>query len=178
MATYIALLRAVNVGANGMLPMKGLADLCSELGFRQVRTYIRSGNVLFDADGTKDVVRKTLEQALQEKMGRRIDVILRTPPELRSVLKSNPFPDAPPAKVAVLFLSDPLPAGLMDDVEGPAGEEVRAGRREIYIYYPNGMGRSRLKLPALPGPATARNVNTVAKLAEMSSNERAATGRR
>lgn len=169
MATYIALLRGINVGGSGVLPMKDLAAVCSKSGFRQVRTYIQSGNVLFDTDLSKDAAGKSLEQALEKRMGRPVDIVLRTPRELQAVLKENPFPDAPPAKVAVLFLSKPIPAGLVDDVKGPDGEQVRARRCEIYIYYPNGMGRSKLKLPALPAPATARNINTVAKLVEMTA---------
>jgi len=169
MSVFIALLRAINVGGTGMLPMKALAALCADLGFGKVRTYIQSGNVVFESSLSEDGVQAGLEQALAEKMGKRIDVVVRTARELRSVLEANPFPDAPPAKVAVVFRSAPVPKGLLDTLVIPGREEVRAGGRELYIHYPDGMGRSRLKLPPSMGATTVRNINTVARLVEMAA---------
>lgn len=169
--TYIALLRAVNVGGTGMLPMKDLSSLCLELGFLKVRTYIQSGNVVFESPLTAPKVREKLEAALAKKIGKPVDVIVRKAEEMRSVLEANPFPDASPAKVAVLFLSEPLRKDWPGSLSGPDGEEVRPGKREIYIHYPNGQGRSKLKLPALEGPGTVRNINTVRKLVEMTSRD-------
>ena len=97
-------------------------------------------------------------------MGKKVDVVVRTAAELESVLMANPFPDAPPAKVAVLFTSGSVPAAFAANIVAPGGEEIRAGKREIYIYYPDGMGASKLKLPRTDTPSTARNINTVAKL--------------
>jgi uncharacterized protein (DUF1697 family) len=84
-------------------------------------------------------------------------------------LEANPFPDAQPEKIAVVFQSGPLPERLLDNLVIPGGEEIRPGKREIYIHYPDGMGRSKLKLPSLMGTATARNINTVAKLVAMTA---------
>jgi uncharacterized protein (DUF1697 family) len=162
--TFIALLRAINVGGKGILSMKELATMCVELGFENVRTYIQSGNVIFNSALPEATVRTRLEQALAERLGKKIDVIVRTAAELRAILDANPFPAAPPAKVAVVFLSDPMPKNLLRDVIAPDGEQVRLGDRELYIYYPNGMGRSKLKIPSLNVPATVRNINTVTKL--------------
>ncbi len=102
-------------------------------------------------------------------MGKKVDVMIRSASELRSILEANPFPAAPPAKVAVLFLSHAAPKGVLNNVATPGGEEVRSGNREIYIHYPNGMGQSKLKLPSTCGAATARNINTVTKLVALTT---------
>jgi len=164
MTVFVALLRAINVGGTGKLSMKDLSVLCTKLGLQNARTYIQSGNVVFESPRSEKAVRDALEQALSKRMGTRVDVIVRTASELRSVLAANPFPGAPPAKVGVFFQSEPVPKGLLDDLVIPGKEEVRAGKREIYIHYPDGMGRSKLKLPKSAGVGTVRNINTVAKL--------------
>ncbi|WOJ89679.1 DUF1697 domain-containing protein [Methylocapsa polymorpha] len=169
MTVFVALLRAINVGGTGTLPMKELSVLCTDLGLDKVRTYIQSGNVVFESRLSEEGVRQALEQSLTERIGKRIDVVVRTASELLSVLEANPFPGAQPAKVAVVFLSDAAHKGLLDNLAIPGGEEVRAGKREIYIHYPNGMGRSKLKLPSSTGVVTVRNINTVAKLVAMAT---------
>ena len=166
MTTYIALLRAVNVGGTGMLPMKELAALCAGIGFANVRTYIQSGNVVFASPFSAPEVTSALEQALAAKMGERVDVMVRTAAELRAVLAANPFPTADPARVGVVFLAAPAPPDLLERTVIPGPEDVRAAGRELFIHYPDGMGRSKLKLPStLVG--TTRNINTVAKLAAL-----------
>ena len=169
MSIFVALLRAVNVGGTATLPMKDLCGLCVDLGFKNVRTYIQSGNVIFESASPEEKVRAKLERSLAKKMGKKIDVILRSAAELRSILESNPFPDMPPAKVAVVFLPESVPHDLLKNVVAPGGEEVRPGNREIYIYYPDGMGQSKLKLPPAIRAGTARNINTVAKLVAMTT---------
>jgi uncharacterized protein (DUF1697 family) len=168
MPTFIALLRGINVGGSGLLPMKDLAVLCGNQGFANVRTYIQSGNVLFDCKLSEDQVCRKLETALAVKMGKPISVMVRTPAELRAILDANPFPDKEPAKVAVAFLSGPAPKNALRNLVAPGSEQVRPGKREIYIYYPDGMGRSKLKLPLAGAAATVRNINTVAKLVALS----------
>ena len=149
--------------------MKELVSLCSRLDFQSIRTHIQSGNVVFESSLTEECIRSALEKALALKMGKTIDVMVRTPGEMRAVLNSNPFSDREPAKVAVAFLQEPPAHDLTRNVIAPGGEQVHPGRREIYIYYPNGMGRSKLKLPLNGGRATVRNMNTVAKLVAMTS---------
>ena len=144
--------------------MKELSALCETLGFKRVRTYIQSGNVIFESSLSAARAQDALERALAKHMGKKIDVILRSASELRSVLSANPFPDEPPAKVAVLFCADVVQRDLLAHVAAPGGEKVVATDREIYVFYPNGMGRSKLKLPSAKGPVTARNINTVTKL--------------
>lgn len=163
---WIGLLRAVNVGGSGKLAMNDLRRLCEELGFEAVRTYIASGNVVLKGGGEEPEVKEVIEAGLERHMGARIDVMVRSPDEIEQVLADDPFPDAEGNRVGVVFLDDAPPADLPEGASGLDREQIALGRREIYVHYPDGMGRSKLKLP-LPGPATTRNRNTVAKLAEM-----------
>lgn len=166
MAVYIALLRGINVVGANQLAMKELVALCGDCGFGKARTWIQSGNAIFESKLKEDAVRRTLEKALAAKMSRPIAVMVRTPAEMRAVLDANPFPDKEGSKVAVVFFAAKAPAEKVEGLTGPAGEQVRAGTREIYIYYPEGQGRSKLKLPFRES-GTIRNINTVAKLVEL-----------
>jgi uncharacterized protein (DUF1697 family) len=167
MTVFVALLRAVNVGGTGMLPMKDLAGLCTKLGLENVRTYIQSGNVVFTSRLSRNRVRASLEAALAARMGKKIDVILRDASELRQVLIANPFPDVDASRVAVAFCSAPVQKKLFDSVVIPGNEQLVVGDQEFYVHYPDGMGRSKLKLPKIDGFATVRNINTVTKLVAM-----------
>ena len=169
MTVYVALLRAINVGGSGKLPMKKLAELCTGLGFGEVRTYIQSGNVVFTSRKGEAAVRKALEPALTKALGHPADVIVRTAAEMAKVFEGNPFPEAPPAKVGIAFLNRRLTKAALKDVVTPGKEDVELGRREAYIHFPDGMGRSKLKLPKAWGAATVRNVNTVGRLAAMAA---------
>lgn len=150
--------------------MKELVGLCSSLGFHAVRTYIQSGNVIFDSNLSAEEIQSRLQDALALKMRKAIAVIVRTPAEMRSILGRNPFPDQQPAKVGIVFLASTPPKNVIKNVVAPGGEQVRAGKREIYVYYPDGMGRSKLKLPLQGACTTVRNLNTVAKLVAMTEN--------
>lgn len=165
MTVFVALLRAVNVGGTGMLPMKDLAALCSKLGLENVRTYIQTGNVVFASRLSRKRVQESLESALAARMGKKVDVILRDAAELRQVLKANPFPDAHPSRVAVAFCSAPVPKKIFAAVVIPAHEQIVVGHQEFYVHYPDGMGQSKLKFPKVV--ATVRNINTVTKLVAM-----------
>ena len=158
----------MNVGGTSILPMAELRSLCEQAGLSSVRTYIQSGNVVFESAQSEAEAKTVLEATVGERLGKRARVIVRSAAEMRSVLDRNPFPDAEPKKVAVHFFDEPADATSLVGVTAPGGEEIVAAGREIYVYYPEGMGRSKLKLPAA-APGTARNINTVAKLAEMSA---------
>lgn len=164
MTVYVALLRAVNVGGTGTLTMKDLRALCTGLGFENVRTYIQSGNVVFESKLSAAALQKKLETALSEKTGPQAGVLIRTAAELRAALEANPFPRAMPARVAVVFLDKPAPSNLLSGLVIPGREEVKVVGREIFVHYPDGIGRSKLKLPPLATQGTARNLNTVGKL--------------
>ena len=170
MTVFVAFLRAVNVGGTGMLPMKDLTVLCTDLGLQDVRTYIQSGNVVFASKLPERKVQAKVEKALAEKMGKKIYVIVRTAAELRSILAGNPFPRAKPAQVGVLFLAERAPKDLMDRLTISGPEEVKPAGREIYVHYPLGMGRSKLKFPASV-VSTTRNLNTIAKLVDMTDTQ-------
>jgi uncharacterized protein (DUF1697 family) len=168
MTAYVALLRAVNVGGAGKLPMATLAELCLAAGFAQVKTYIASGNVVFQSDGSEGEVRTALETRLGGYMGRPAQVLVRSAPEMAETLARNPFPQEPGNRVMALFVSGALPSDPLDGATGIQDEQVSLGKRELFIFYPNGMGKTRLRLPA-EKTGTARNMNTVAKLAAMAA---------
>lgn len=166
MTTYVALLRAVNVMGTGKLPMSELKAICERLGFTGVRTYIASGNVIFRSKDKEAQVKAVLEAALAEYAGRPVGVVVRTGKEMAAVLAGNPFPQMPGNKTVAIFL-DAAPSGnALDTVTNRVHEELRVGRREIYVYYADGIGEARLKIPAAK-QGTARNMNTIAKLTEM-----------
>jgi len=169
MTTYIALLRAINVGGTGKLPMAELQALCTKLGFRRVETYIASGNVVFDCDWPAAKVQAQLEQELQNHVGKAVDTFVRTAAEMQAVLEKNPFSDQDPRLTYAFFLHERPPPDALTAVRGRADEEIGLGKREIYVFYPKGMGLSKLKLPGAAA-GTARNLNTVAKLVSMSSS--------
>ena len=166
MSAYVALLRAVNVGGTGKLSMTVLAELSEAAGLAQVRTYIASGNVVFRSDGSEDVVRSSIEDRLQVYAGKQVGVLVRSASEMIDVLARNPFADAPGNRVMALFVDGPLPSDPLDGSMGVRDEQVRLGKRELYVLYPRGVAASRLRLPS-EKRGTMRNMNTVAKLAEM-----------
>jgi uncharacterized protein (DUF1697 family) len=164
MTVYVALLRAVNVGGRGILPMQDLQALCVACGLNNVRTYLQSGNVVFDTKLPEQTLRRTLERAITDRMGRPIAVLLRTPEELRAVLDANPFPDAEPSLVGISFLPKAVPVRILDALALDGPEDVRMIGREVFVHYPNGIGRSKMKLP-FAADGTIRNLNTVTALA-------------
>jgi uncharacterized protein (DUF1697 family) len=168
MTKFIALLRAVNVGGTGQLAMADLKSICADAGFDRIETYIASGNVVFECKGTAKRVQAELESRLYSHARRPIQVFVRTARELQEVLHGNPFPQAEPRLTYVFFLrSKPSPEATAN-VLRRVDEELCAGKREIYVHYPLGMGQSKLVIPAAMN-ATARNMNTIAKLVAMSS---------
>ena len=168
MTRFVALLRAVNVGGTGKLPMEDLRSLCADAGFAKVQTYIASGNVVFTCGKSETQVKAALEASLAEYAGTKIAVFVRTAAEMADVSANNPFADAPTNRVMAFFLDAPPPRDTLDHVTGRKDERIALGSREIYVHYGEGMGTSKLKIPAAK-LGTARNMNTVAKLAEMAA---------
>jgi uncharacterized protein (DUF1697 family) len=166
--TFVALLRAVNVGGTNKLPMSELAAMCEAEGFAGVRTYIASGNAVFASDRDAADVKAALEARLAAYAGRPVGVCVRTGPEMAAVLAANPFPDAEPNRTLVTFLDAPPPADALDHAKHRTRERLALGAREIYVDYRDRdtMAASRLAIPAA-ARGTARNLNTVAKLAQM-----------
>ncbi len=167
---YVALLRAVNVGGKSVVSMSALRSLFTDLGFTDVTTYVQSGNVLFRSP--RAVTPQQLDEAIAEGLGRDITVMLRTPSQLQRLVAANPFPHADTSKLHVGFMATRPPAGTVARIDAhdfePEAFAVRG--RELYLYLPKGMGRT--KLPAflerqLKTPWTARSWKTVSKLIEL-----------
>jgi uncharacterized protein (DUF1697 family) len=166
MPTHIALLRAVNVGGTGKLPMAELRALAEQLEFENPRTYIASGNLVFESALAANKARAKLEAALAAHLGKSIGVVVRSAAELRALLDANPFPDAPSNRVLVSLLNEPVPADWESDVRHKNGELIVAGKRELYVHYVDGQGASKLRIPAAEA-GTARNLNTLRALLEL-----------
>ena len=168
MTAYVALLRGVNLVGRSSLKMADLKAIADDLGLKAARTYIASGNLVFSSDKPEERLRKMLEKELQAHMGKQVRVMLRTAKEMDAAVRANPFTDSPGNMVQAFFLNEPPPKDLLDMVRNKADDErVAAGAREVYVAYgERGIGRSRLRIPAAEA-GTARNMNTVAKLAEL-----------
>jgi uncharacterized protein (DUF1697 family) len=179
MAAIVALLRGVNLGGHHQIRMEALKALCISLGLKGPRTYLQSGNVVFTSRSASEALARRIEGAIEESCGFRPAVILRTASAMKDVVARNPFAGRPGlenAKLATVFL-DCDPGHAARDVVNridTSPEELRACGRELYIYFPNGMGRSKLQLKriesALKATGTARNWNTVTKLLEIAES--------
>src|SRR5690606_2264997 len=150
----------------GRLPMSDLVAMAKAAGFQRVRTYIASGNLVLDSPRPAKQVKAVLEEALAGYAGKPVGVMVRSAAEMAAVLDANPFPDKAPNHTVGAFLDAAPPAGRRDGLVAPGGAEVHAGARELYIHYAEGIARSKLKLPAAAS-GTARNINTVTRLAAM-----------
>jgi uncharacterized protein (DUF1697 family) len=162
---YVALLRAVNLFGRPLL-MADLKRIAEGLGLESPRTFIASGNLLFSSDKREREVKAMLESALQEHMGKPIGVMIRTADEMASIAKATPFAVEPANRVVAIFLDEAPPKDAVNEAKNIVDERVALGCREIYVHYPNGQGRSKLRIPAATS-GTARNMNTVAKLAAL-----------
>ena len=169
MAGYVALLRAVNVGGTGKLPMAELQAMCRDAGFTRIQTYIASGNVVFESKAAAKKIKSALEARLLAYAGKPVGVVVRTAAEMAAVLKANPFPKAAPNRTVAIFLDEPPPRDALTHAVGAQDEEMCLGEREIYVLYgAAGMGKSKLRIPAGKN-GTARNMNTIAKLAALAA---------
>jgi uncharacterized protein (DUF1697 family) len=168
MTTYVALLRGVNLIRNSSLKMADLKAMAGELGLKSARTFVASGNLFFVSDEPEEILRRMLEKRLQEHMDRDVRVMLRTANEMEAVVSGNPFTDTPGSRVQTFFMNEPPPADLLRTVRNQADDErIAPGTREVFVAYgERGIGRSRLRIPAAEA-GTARNMNTVARLAEL-----------
>lgn len=166
MTVFVALLRAVNVGGTGKLPMADLRAMAEKLGFDNVATYIQSGNLVFTSERAPEEVLAGLDDVLTTRFGKSPGIMLRTLDELEALCARMPFQDAQPNQALVTFLPEAASSDALDHMVAADGEEAVVLGSEIVVHYPTGQGRSKLKLPALK-PGTARNLNTVRKLLEL-----------
>jgi uncharacterized protein (DUF1697 family) len=177
MTAVIAMLRAVNLGSHNRVRMDALCTLCSSLKLRDPRTYVQSGNVVFHTSEREIAkVARRIEDAMERDFGFRTDVIVRTAGEMRDVVAHSPFAKRRglDAKRLLVFFFDNEPgAEAREKIRSIKvnGEELHLDGRELYIYFPDGQGRSKVSTAAiermLKTPGTGRNWNSVTKLLEM-----------
>lgn len=180
--TYAALLRGINVGGNKKVPMAELRQVLEGLGHEDVQTYLQSGNAVFAAAGGKDpdALARELEAAIEAHFGFHVPCLVVDGAHLRAVVDACPFPaaDLEGKQLHATFCSEQPAASRFASIDAPAHlpEEYRVGDRVIYLYAPNGLGRSKLA-EALAKPAvvkgldvTTRNWNTVVKLVELTQD--------
>lgn len=166
MTAYIALLRSVNLLGRSSLKMDHLKAMAAELGLGSPRTFIASGNLIFTSSLAEYELIRILERRLEQHMGRPVRIMVRTAAEMDAVTRANPFPDGASNRTLAFFLNEPPPADWLSTVRHRADDErIAAGVREVYVAYgEKGIGQSRLRIPAAEA-GTARNMNTIAKLA-------------
>ena len=175
MTRMVALLRAVNVGGR-KLPMADLRQICAEMGWEGVSTYIQSGNLLFSSSGKPAANEAALERAIEEGSGMKVPVMVRTASAWSTLRSRNPFPDAArdqPSRLMLIVSKVPPAAGAEDIIQrrAAANEKVKRSGDAIWIYYPDGAGRSKLTPVfidrTIGSSATARNYRTVVKIEEL-----------
>lgn len=166
MSAFVALLRAMNVAGTGKLPMAELKRIGVECGFANVRTFIASGNLLFDSDLAEEEARARIETKLEVLFGKPVPVFVRSATELAATAAANPFDDDKPSRVMAHFIADEPTEAMLAEARDVAGERMALGPRVIIVSYGEGIGKTRLKLPAVKA-GTARNMNSVAKMAAM-----------
>jgi uncharacterized protein (DUF1697 family) len=180
MADRICLLRGVNVGGV-KVPMADLKAIATAAGFGDPRTLLASGNLVVESDAAPFEIETRLETSIQANFGRRIDVIVRTPDQWAALMAANPFvaeaaSDGGGSRLLVMVMKSGMDPGAVDALRALAcdGERVEAvsvaGGEALYMWHPNGMGRSKMAEKAVPrliGLGTGRNWNTVIKLATL-----------
>lgn len=176
-SSFVAFLRAVNLGSHNKVAMADLRELLHELGMEEPRTWLQSGNLVFRSEGVEPAeLERRIEDAARERLGLATDVFVRTAGEWRQVLAENPFPEeaeTDPSHLLVLVLKEaPRPqavAALQEAV--PGREVVQVSGRHVYAVYPDGIARSRLTTARIEGKlgtrGTGRNWNTAVKLAAL-----------
>ena len=166
MTSYVAMLRAVNVAGTGKLPMAELVAIGLGCGFEQVRTFIASGNLLFDSDLDEPEVARRIAARIDGFFGKPVPLFVRSAAEMAEAAAGNPFGDDKPSRVMAHFIAEPPSEAMLVEARDVVGERMALGPRLIYVSYGEGIGKTRLKLPAVRH-GTARNLNSVARIAEL-----------
>jgi uncharacterized protein (DUF1697 family) len=168
---YVALLRGINLGSRNRVPMAKLREVCEGIGATNVRTYIASGNVVFDSVLTAASLRKKLEQEIEREFGIKIIVVVVTAAELATAIKKNPFPKSEPGSLHAAFSEDDIAKADIDRLNAldMAPEEVAIVGRTIYMHLPKGFGTGQLpkQVDRVKVKVTIRNWRTVMALNEI-----------
>jgi len=175
MSTWIAFFRGINVGGNNILPMAELRSGLESIKLRNVRTYIQSGNVVFESSAQQPTsLAKKISRQVESSHGFRPQVMLLTELDLRAAIENNPFTaeEQFPKTLHFFFLSEPVLSADMEalDEAKSESEQYKITDQVFYLHAPDGLGRSKLgaKAEKLLGVATtARNFRTVSKLLDM-----------
>jgi uncharacterized protein (DUF1697 family) len=173
MPQLVALLRAVNVGGTAKAPSAALKAAAEGIGLKDVQTVLQTGNLVFSADVEPDTLERRLEHAFLDHLDLKTEVMVRTAAEWSAIVAANPFPEeakVDPSHLLVMVMKrEPLAEGVAALKAHPGPERIEARGRELYIVYPEGIGRSKLNAASgwkkLGCPGTGRNWNTVLKLA-------------
>ena len=172
--TQIALLRGINLGGSTTVKMAPLRELCESLGMKNVRTYIQSGNIVFDSKRTDEATR--LADAIAQNFNVKTFAVIRTREDLEQLTAANPFPSEDPKKVVVVFLTGAPTPEAIAEVEAMqiTPEQISFHGRDMFIYFPNGQGVSKLPMAkierTLKVAGTGRNWNTVQALLALATN--------
>jgi uncharacterized protein (DUF1697 family) len=177
LAVYITLLRGINVGGHKLIKMAELKDILFSAGFRNVQTYIQSGNVVFESDETAvSEIELNIRLGIKGKYGFDVEVMVREVDEFRKIVATNPFPEAEGNKLYVTFFQETptnIPYEELDKVKSES--EVYLFQAQImFLYCPEGYGQTNISNAfiekKLKTVATTRNMNTIVKLLEMAGN--------
>ena len=179
MTTYIAVLRAINLGPHNRVAMADLRAMLEKIGFEEPRTIVVSGNVVFrGTSASSEKIEALLEAASTKHLGVTTDYFVRSAKEWQAIIAANPFPaeaKSDPARLVMMCLRDAPSASAVTALQAAikGRETVRAKGKQAYLVYPDGQGRSKLTIQmiekALGTRGTARNWNTVLKLGELAS---------
>ena len=174
MNTYIALLRGINVGGKNILKMKDLVDLLEKQGAQQVKTYIQSGNVVFQSNKIPSHLSDQISQAIQQRFGFAPHVLVMDQAEFEKAIAENPFPEAVsnPSSLHIGFLARPPEHPNLDELDWliSESEQYHLTEKIFYLYAPEGIGRSKLAASSeklLGVPMTDRNWNTIMKISQL-----------
>ena len=171
MGVWVALLRGVNVGGAGKLPMAEFREMLGGMGLAAVRTYIQSGNAVFASDRTAGDLEGAIREAVATRFGFAPETFVLTADEITAALTDHPFSGAEPKTVHVCFLREtPAPDEAALRALALPGDGWHIGPRRFTLHTPGGYGTSKLagRLPRLlPQPMTARNLRTLAALQGM-----------
>ncbi len=165
MEIYAAFIRAINVGGTGKISKAELLEICDQCGFENAKTYIQSGNLIFKSNSGLDEIKEQIEAALLVRLGKKHETYIRKMTDLENILQSNPFPNCAPNRVLVSF-HDTQIENIELGLKNQKTEEIESIGRETFIHFGEGVGNSKLIIPALKN-STARNINTIEKVLEI-----------
>jgi uncharacterized protein (DUF1697 family) len=171
-ARYVAFLRGINLGSTNKISMPALRELTESLGYTDVMTYINSGNLIMTSADSAAKIEQRLAAAINEEFGLTVDVAVRTPAQLATIVAENPYPDGDPSQVTIAFLTKAAGPDAKAKVAAVAAdhEPFTFSGQEVYVHYSRGLGKSKLarEFSAIVGvSATVRNLRTITKVLEL-----------